>query len=466
MSYKIHRRSVWLSVRVSLLSLGIGGALWADTAALAQDPTALSVRRTTDTQARRVVGSESLLLIEAFEVGSATQPINRSGRLLGLPDGAMTNRAGRIDERPRMLHRANEPVRFESLPLSGAASLSVQPKLRPDWMLAHFIDVGQGNATLLEFSCGAALIDTGGQLSERVDSNAALLAYLDAFFKRRSDLERKLALVVLTHPHIDHTRGVLGLLGNANNKIKIGSVVVNARENGSGWAQQRKLIQHARAKSLPLSLITNESIIRSDGLTNADIDPLSCATVDPEIRVLWGSDSATHNWTRDDNNHSVVVRVDFKESSFLFTGDMESDAQPEFVASYALNPDIINADIYQVGHHGSRNGTTDALLRVLTPEIAVIGAGNPADQEGKWSAYEYGHPNLVAINLLSDPDFGVTLNRPEGTFAVGIKGKRPGSSEPPRYQFKKITGAIFATGWDGDIVIAASADGKKIVQTD
>jgi hypothetical protein len=52
-------------------------------------------------------------------------------------------------------------------------------------MTFHFIDIGQGDATLLEFPCGAVLIDTGGEQNELFDSNKALLAYLDAFFARR-----------------------------------------------------------------------------------------------------------------------------------------------------------------------------------------------------------------------------------------------------------------------------------------
>jgi competence protein ComEC len=432
------------------------------TPAFAQDVSEVEVRRTTDASASRVSGTANILLNEAFDQGAANIPVNLKSVIVGFPENGIENLPGRADERPRILHTSAQEVSFEEKlsPLVGAA---IQPRLKPDWMLAHYIDVGQGNATLLEFNCGVALIDTGGQFPD----NAALTSYLDELFKRRADLKRKLALVVLTHPHIDHTRGVLALLATGPKPFGIGSVVVNAKADGSGWPQQNKLIQHARARSLPLSLITNDSIKRSDGLTNPAIDPLQCGEHGPDIRVLWGSDSSAHSWTKEANNHSVVVRVDFGESSFLFTGDMEEKAHPEFIASYAKNPDIIDADIYQVGHHGSRNGTTVALLKVMKPEIAVIGAGNPADEEVGFSAYSHGHPNREAIELLSDSSFGVSMKRPEGTFAVGIKGRSPKNpAKPPLYGFQKIGKAIFSTGWDGDIVIAANKDGRKIVQTD
>lgn len=75
-----------------------------------------------------------------------------------------------------------------------------------DSMVMHFIDVGQGAATLLEFPCGAMLIDTGGENNALFDSEPKLLAYLNDFFQRRSDLNKTLDALVITHPHIDHTR--------------------------------------------------------------------------------------------------------------------------------------------------------------------------------------------------------------------------------------------------------------------
>src|SRR5687768_15102080 len=72
-------------------------------------------------------------------------------------------------------------------------------------MQAHFLPVGQAHATLLEFPCGAALIDAGAQDAESV---ARLQAYLDQFFDRRTDLNRTLDLILITHNHIDHTRAL------------------------------------------------------------------------------------------------------------------------------------------------------------------------------------------------------------------------------------------------------------------
>lgn len=413
----------------------------------------LSVRRSSDATGTGPWG-DAPLLNEAFEQGAGLGP--PSFEIVGIDASDTENRPGKIDERDRILHDGAE-LRFENATVS-----PTPPKLKSGWMLSHFIDVGQGNATLLEFTCGLVLVDTGGQVTDQFDGPRRLADYLEGVFKRRPDLDRTIKTVFLTHPHADHTSGVTALLAMSPS-LRIGGIVANARTNGSGWNQQKKLITFGRDKAIPVSLVTNESIQRSDGYTDAKIDNIACADGDPDVRVLWGSDGGSHGWASEANNHSVVIRVDFGESSFLFTGDLEETAQPEFIGSYVRNPDIIDADVYQVSHHGSRNGTTEALLRVMTPEIAIIGSGNPADEEPGFSAYNFGHPNRIAINLLSDPAFGVSKTRPEVTVPVGISGRSPSSNKPPRYAIQPIGKAIFSTGWDGDIIIAASLSGEKNV---
>ena len=68
-------------------------------------------------------------------------------------------------------------------------------------MKVHYIDVGQGNAALVEFSCGAVLIDAGGGNDDVAET---LTTYPDDFFNRRSDLNRTLDAVFITHTHVDH----------------------------------------------------------------------------------------------------------------------------------------------------------------------------------------------------------------------------------------------------------------------
>src|SRR5687768_289089 len=109
-------------------------------------------------------------------------------------------------------------------------------------MNAHFINVGQGAAVLLEFTCGAALLDTGGEKNDSFDSTEALGNYLKAFFDRRSDLDERLQMVVISHPHIDHTRGLPMVL----REFDVDLLVDNGQETGSGGRQQKAAHMRAR----------------------------------------------------------------------------------------------------------------------------------------------------------------------------------------------------------------------------
>ncbi len=347
-------------------------------------------------------------------------------------------------------------------------------ELAPDWMIAHYINVGQGDATLLEFSCGAMLIDTGGERTQEVHGGNQLVKYLDDFFKRRTDLNNTLDLVVLTHPHKDHVLGsvedteyknkdtdkiikVEGLIDRNNaSKFIIKNIIDNGDDDyrNSGGSQQNKFRKFALDNGIPYQAIYNENIKYADGLTNEVIDPIECSEIDPAIRVLWGQVNSSHSWSSNDNNDSIVIRVDFGESSFLFTGDLQEPAIIEMISSYQSLPETLDIDVYQVGHHGSHNATTDELMKEMTPKIAVISMGDPEGSQERWSGYTYGHPRHDVIDLL----LNVSNNRNEKAVPIGY-GQRD-------FKIENIDKAIYATGWDGHVLIFANSIGEFIVETE
>ncbi|HEY8374884.1 MAG TPA: MBL fold metallo-hydrolase, partial [Nannocystis sp.] len=285
------------------------------------------------------------------------------------------------------------------------------PRSRPpdtdpaDAMTLHFIDIGQGDATLLEFPCGAALIDTGGEKNELFDGEAALYAYLDDFFARRTDLGRTLDLLVITHPHIDHNRGALGVLERytVKNVVDNGADAPHTHGDGSedpGATQQ--MAMHAWLKDRPdiryFAVLAGQ--IPETGLHNDIVDPIAgCAraATDPRLTVLWGQvthDLATYG--DNPNNHSVVVRVDYGESSVLFTGDLELIGLSRLADRYEQRPELLDVDIYQVGHHGSKNATIHYQMALMSPRVAVISMG-PYERNIPWTARKYGHPHILAL---------------------------------------------------------------------
>jgi competence protein ComEC len=316
----------------------------------------------------------------------------------------------------------------------------------------HGIDVGQGAATLFEFSCGAVLIDTGGETNGLFDSKNALNAYLDEFFDRRQDLNRTLDLVVITHPHIDHARNARMVAETYTVK----NVVTDGRTDSSGGRAQKWLQDWAKTSAHFEAI--DAAAIPAGGRTSPIVDPIQCPDEDPKIQVLWGDvKTQPAGWSSEAfgnaNNKSVVVRLDFGRSSFLVTGDLEEEGIESLLEKHH-GTKALDVNVLQVGHHGSHNATTQPLLAAVTPELALLATGDPTRQQA-WTAWKYGHPRKTAVDLLST---AVTRARPavQAPVATGAK----------HFVRQRITKGIYATGWDGSVVLTARNDGTMSVRTE
>ena len=330
-------------------------------------------------------------------------------------------------------------------------ALSVSIFAHSQSMKVHFIDVGQGAATLVEFPCAAILVDTGGEKNAEFDSNSSLMEYLNAFFSGRPDLKNTLHSVILTHPHIDHTRGVQSVLS----KFKILNGVTNGLDKGSGKSGQVALNQKIQdmedsGASVGFFTVWEKDIPSDKGLTNQVIDPVKCQAVDPKITALWGQVSSNSSWSASEfsnaNNHSVVLRIDFGKSSMLISGDLELKGIEELLRKYE-NTNLLKTNLLVVNHHGAANGTTDQFMKATSPSIAVIQMG-PAGREVKWTAWDYGHPRKSTVDTLVD---NVTGTRPTETVYV--------ASKVHEFEPFELSRSIYGTGWDGSIVLEADTKG-------
>ena len=332
-------------------------------------------------------------------------------------------------------------------PKAGASGFPAVAK-RPigTTMRAHFINVGQGDSTLLEFPCGAILVDTGGELNDEYDGVAALQTYLEAFFANRTDLKGRLTGLILPHPHIDHTRGADMVI----DKFKPFNIVTDGIDTGSGAKGQEhaeKWGEEEVAKGEGAFTAVKIGDIPPGGLVTPAIDPIDCKDIgiDPQIHALWGaSDLPFKNL----NNHSIVLRVDYGHASFMLMGDLEKEGIAELIEKQPAA--TLDVDALKVGHHGSYNATTDALLRRLTPEVAVIEMG-PASRQITWSAYAYGHPRREAIDLLIR-----YITKPRQPEAIKV----PVGVAHQQFVEQEISVAIYGTGWDGTVILQADANGS------
>ena len=336
-----------------------------------------------------------------------------------------------------------------------------------DTMRLHVIDVGQGTAALLEFPCGAVLVDTGGEDNDQFHAEEALLAYLDRFFDRRSDLKKTLALLAISHPHIDHTRGIEAVLARypVKNVLDNGDV----REDLGGKPQLALHAWQGKHRKVGHLDLARDDIDVGKGLTSPVIDPVGpckASQVDPVIRALWSANVGREEIGQNPNNDSVVLRVDFGEASFLLPGDLEILAMAQLVKKFADNPAMLDTDVYLVPHHGSRNSSTQDFVAQVSPEVAVISCG-PYERylqtEEEYTARVFGHPHEVSIGHLTHPQKGVTGRRDPVQVWVGKRGAW--KEKKSEFSQQKIDRAVYATGWDGDVVVSGNANGWFEVET-
>ncbi|HEX9800321.1 MAG TPA: MBL fold metallo-hydrolase [Thermoanaerobaculia bacterium] len=375
----------------------------------------------------------------------------------------------RPSARPRAAGSVRGPA--QRVPGSPRLFLDTQRDTAEDGPLRiHFVDVGQGDATIFELPCGLVLADTGGESIGDFSSTERLAAYLDELFDRRTDLARTIDLLILTHQHIDHTRGAERMRSD----FTLRRVADNGQDRqSSGSAQQNALRQWALdngVEYLPIRAAEIELVDPEENhMGSAHVAPLTpIAPCGPsplavEITFLWGDAGTTAGEFSNANNSSVAFRVDWGDASALLTGDLEQAGIERLIEKYGGATELLDADVFQVGHHGSHNATTEDLVDLITPKLAVFSAGDPARREGTFNAFRFAHPNHKALRILDDPWRGVACGRDPVDVPVGIKGASP--SKPPVWELWTLESGLFSTGWDGDVVVEALSNGNLAITT-
>lgn len=323
-------------------------------------------------------------------------------------------------------------------------------------MVVHFINVGQADATLLEFPCGAILIDAGAQGDKQKKD---LLNYLHSFFEKRNDLNNTLDLVIITHAHIDHNYA----LDQVVKSFTVKRYIDNGLKAGSGEKNQVWLQKNSKKMGITYASYSYGDITgggNTEGVTDTIIDPINCNEVDPKIILLSGRfRRKPAGWPKtgyeNGNNHSIVIKVLFGASSFLFTGDLETKGLEKLMSTY--DSTMLNVDILRVGHHGAANATTTTYLDEVTPNYAVISCGKWTfgKNGGQFTTYAYGHPR---INILDQLTTSIQGNRRD---TITVKAAT-GAKHFKNYIVRK---RIYATPWDNTIEIEADDEGSYRVTT-
>lgn len=235
-------------------------------------------------------------------------------------------------------------------------------------MEVHFIDVGQGDSTLIVCGGEAMLIDAGDN-----SMGTTVQRYLT-----EQNVE-KLKYVIGTHPDADHIGGLDVILY----KFECETIIMPDRK--SEYASYRDVIDVMENKNYE---ITYPQIGAEYALGDATF-------------TILGPDCDYP----DDNNCSVILRLTHGANSFLFTGDAEAEAEQALLDSGA----DISAAVLKVGHHGSSTSTGREFLDEVSPRYAVIscGAGN-----------DYGHPHRETLKKLRDIDCQIFRTDEQGSIVA------------------------------------------------
>lgn len=249
--------------------------------------------------------------------------------------------------------------------------LSLFPYFFPvKYFEAHFIDVGQGDSILLRIPDGSNFLWDGG-------GNSKSLYYLQNLGVNSLDL------VFVSHFHSDHTRGLIPIL----DQIPVKLVLINKEDS----PESEKFEEELERREIPFMEIGSGYSVKTGSLQVSILSP-------PEGASEWK-----------ENDRSLVGRVSFGEVDFLFTGDIEESGR-EFLKKEGE----IDSEVLKVPHHGSPTSLDEQFLDLVSPEVAVISAGeeNP-----------YGHPSNITLDLLKEEGVLVLQTQKDGSITVQTDGK-------------------------------------------
>ena len=239
----------------------------------------------------------------------------------------------------------------------------------------HYLDVGQADAALVLCDDETMLIDGGNP------GDSSLIA---AYLKKHSITH--LDYIICSHAHDDHVGGLPGALSVAT----AGVVYAPKTENDIKSYQSFK--SKAQAQGLAIQNPVPGSSIK-----------FGSSAVD--FFFFLNEDSG------DLNNTSIVLKITYGETSFLFTGDAEREEEQDILEK---NYDL-SATVLKVGHHGSENSTSYVFLREIMPEYAIISVGKENS---------YGHPTEEALSRLRDADVKVYRTDLQGDIIVKSDGRK------------------------------------------
>ena len=257
----------------------------------------------------------------------------------------------------------------------------------------YFVDVGQGDCTLIKTPLGKAiLIDGGGAtVSNSFDvGNKTLLPYL---------LDRKISgldYIMVSHFDSDHCQGLEAVIEN----LKVKNLIIS--KQATITQEYKKIINMCKQKKVNIIVVKREDGINIDKYVH--------------LEILHPSEKFLDDGKGGLNANAIVCKLFYKLRdnryfTILFTGDIEEEAEIELEKLYGK---VLKADILKVAHHGSKTSSREEFLKLVSPKIALIGVGENN---------KFGHPNDGVLERLKEIGSKVYRTDEDGEISIKIDTK-------------------------------------------
>lgn len=240
----------------------------------------------------------------------------------------------------------------------------------------HYIDVGQGDAILIQVNHKNFLIDSGPS-----DSQSKILGYL-----KNLDIN-KFDYILATHPHEDHIGNMTAII----KKYEITTFL--APKVTTNTSTFKNMLLALKNKNMHINAIKAGSKVINLG-ENINVEVLS----------------PNNSSYEELNNYSPMIKLTYGSRSFLFVGDAQKEVEQEVLSK---NYDV-KADVLKVGHHGSSTSTSNEFLKKVNPSIAVISVG---------ANNSYKHPNKSVMDRLKESSIKIYRTDNDGNIIIDCDGK-------------------------------------------
>jgi competence protein ComEC len=247
------------------------------------------------------------------------------------------------------------------------------------YLQVHFLDVGQGDAILIETPSGKQALIDGGRDRAVLGELTSVMGFFD----------RSIDLVVGTHPDLDHIGGLIDVL----KRYRVGQILTTENKGESTAASLYERLKKKEGAEIVYARRGQE--IALDASTT--------------LQVLFPE---TDPRDMESNMSSIVLKLTYGSSTFLFTGDSPKSIEEYLVLAFGEH---LKSDVLKVGHHGSRTSTSELFLDEVAPTYAVISAGKDNS---------YGHPHVEVTDLLFNKRVEILETAKEGTITLFSDGTR------------------------------------------